>query len=119
MGQTHDRIFQCPTCEYNCGSVKSLRQHRLSIHENVRLFKCKSCEYSTYCLSKLNQHAKRVHENVKYQCEYCPFSTGYPQTLKNMCNACMKIASTYVNIVRLVLDIHTTLKGTTLSIIKV
>jgi len=80
--QAHDKMFQCPTCAYTCGSVKRIKEHRLSIHENVRMYKCKSCEYSTYCLSKLNKHVKCIHENVKYQCEYCPFNTGYPQTLK-------------------------------------
>ena len=60
--------FDCELCQKRFKTKKTLKKHKLLIHN--KLFKCDQCEESYTTPKKLQRHIKSVHETT-VKCEFC------------------------------------------------
>lgn len=67
--QTEKKRYSCNKCDKSYNQPQSLREHQLSVHQNVRSHACTQCE-KCFCLKKqLKSHMQRIHG--LYNCVQC------------------------------------------------
>ena len=65
-----DSFFKCNSCNFSCGSRKSLKFHITENH--VHKIKCKTCDDIFDKNSELEAHIKSYHNSIeKFECDQC------------------------------------------------
>lgn len=80
----HD-YYQCPLCDFNSKTRKSLNQHIVAMHKQLKLM-CPYCEFYTNYKSNLNRHILAKHTSTKICCTLCFYQTTRPVYLTNHVN---------------------------------
>ena len=84
----HDeRSFNCDICHIEVFGLKSLKNHKSS-HESKR---CDSC-FESFAKKNYSRHVQtcKGEREQKFQCEKCPYITGYEANLKKHVNTQVK-----------------------------
>jgi len=96
--------FQCDVCLATLQTEKSLKRHKIKLHEkHTHAFKCDQCDFTTSENAQLKTHIMRKHEKAtKYPCDQCSYVTNIQSSLKfhvkrkhekkfdHSCNVCGK-----------------------------
>ena len=77
--ETINRRLQCDQCEKSFSLPRSLKDHKLRIHEGVT-FNCNQCDYKGSRKS-LSRHKNKFHEE-KFKCDQCDFLGPQAKYLK-------------------------------------
>jgi len=65
MVDFHQKIlqnqFSCELCIFKTASTKSMRRHKLNVHQGCK-YSCDACDFQASDRSSLNRHKKNIHE---------------------------------------------------------
>ena len=65
MVDLHQKIlqnqFSCELCIFKTASTKSMRRHKLNVHQGCK-YSCDACDFQASDRSSLNRHKKNIHE---------------------------------------------------------
>ena len=80
----HDGIlYQCETCGQILTTKKGLKDHVLTVHENVREYQCHICGKYSVSLERLRSHKFNAHGDKKYSCQVCGMAFPSKPRLKS------------------------------------
>ena len=65
-----DNGVSCTNCGLVIKTKKELKEHRLSIHENIS---CKHCDFKTEGRQNLRHHTENIHKSNVYKCTHCDY----------------------------------------------
>ena len=79
--RVHENVkFPCPSCSMTFSSKLRCIQHQRAEHTTDKKYQCKHCPLRNGNLAHLRTH-ERTHEEPKFQCKYCPKKLSTEQTL--------------------------------------
>ena len=80
--QHEEKKFSCEKCSYSASSQTNLHRHNLSVHLKIRRFSCDQCEYKSFSRGKLKRHIKAKHEGIWFKCKNCDYHTKTEKALE-------------------------------------